>query len=233
MSEHIENTATAVPPRRPGRVADRRRRGGAEEGRRDPVRAQRDDQQPMFGANGTAMIDSPASSPPPIMAGRRPTVSTNLPAGADGDGLGDRGAGERDRRSRSVGRCSTSTTSTGHQGGPDPERGPALGEVGQAGRLVPRIARAPSGTVRRLGGLAGRRCARVPRSSSSPDRAGDRQRRRRRRRRARSARSPTSSPPMAGPVIPPIRNPPWKKPGRAAAQLRRRPSAAAASWPTR
>ena len=35
----------------------------------------------MLGANGTTMIEAPASSPPPTMAGRRPTVSTNVPAG--------------------------------------------------------------------------------------------------------------------------------------------------------
>src|SRR4029453_9034417 len=40
----------------------------------------------MFGANGTAMIETAARVPPRIMAGRRPTVSVNRPAGPTAPG---------------------------------------------------------------------------------------------------------------------------------------------------
>ena len=64
----------------------------------------------MFGANGTAMMDT-AAVPPRIMAGRRP-VSVEASGRADGDGLGHRGDGERDAGPRGRA-CSSSTTRTG------------------------------------------------------------------------------------------------------------------------
>ena len=67
---------------------------------------------PRFGANGTTMIDTPASSPPPIMAGRRPTVSTNLPAGARAM-VWATAAQAKAMPVQVVLWCSTSTTSTG------------------------------------------------------------------------------------------------------------------------
>ena len=76
------------------------------------------------------MVDAPAASPPPIMAGRRPTVSTNRPAGPramvwataaqakampvqDGRPVQHLDDQHRDQR------------------GAHPEGGPALGQVGQ------------------------------------------------------------------------------------------------------
>ncbi len=122
------------------------------------------------------------------MAGRRPTVSTNLPAGSDGDRLGHRGEGEGDA---GPGRRPVQHLDHQHRDerGPDPERGPALGEVGEAGGLVAGVAQHRTGTGRRRSGLP--RAARRAGAAAPARPCRRRPACRRRRRTVRSARSPT------------------------------------------
>ncbi len=166
MSEHIENTATGVPRAPP--VASPTEAAGAvpRKAAATPYAQRAPISTPRFGANGTTMIEAPASSPPPIMAGRRPTVSTNLPAGARAM-VWATAAQAKAIPVQVVLWCSTSTTSTGIRA----ERTPK--EVQPWARLVRQAAwkRGSASTVR--SGTAGvalsaARSTRVRDSSSRP-----------------------------------------------------------------
>ena len=220
MSAHIENTATARAAPATGRVAHRRRRRGAEKRRGHPVRAEHDDQQPdVRGERHQQDRDARPTSPPPIMAGRRPTVSTNLPAGPTAM-VWATAAQAKAIPVQDGGRCEHLDHQHRNQRRAHPERRPALGQVREARRLIARDHGAPSRNGSdRLGGRSVRPLP--PGVQHAPGRwCRPRPGCRRRRRTVRSSEIVASSPPTAGPVIPPIRNPPWKKPGGPPAQAR-------------
>src|SRR5829696_1377294 len=78
----MEKIATAVPPLAPATSPTVAAGAVPRNADATPYRQRATTSSQMFGANGTARIETPASVPPMIIAGRRPTVSTNLPAGA-------------------------------------------------------------------------------------------------------------------------------------------------------
>jgi hypothetical protein len=81
ISEHIENTATAVPLWCPAASPTAAAGAVPRKAEATPYKQSTTMSSQMFGANGTAMIDTAARVPPRIMAGRRPTVSVKRPAG--------------------------------------------------------------------------------------------------------------------------------------------------------
>src|SRR5687767_12325612 len=81
MSAHIENTATAVPPLPPAASPTAAAGAVPRKAEATPYAHGTTISSQMLGAKGTNIIDTPAANPAPIIAGRRPTVSTNRPAG--------------------------------------------------------------------------------------------------------------------------------------------------------
>ena len=145
------------------------------------------------------------------MAGRRPTESTNAPAGPIAI-VWATAAQANAIPVHDGGRSSTSTTSTGTSAERTPCAGPARRQIGQAGRLEPGV---PQHRRGRAGPPAGRRPERSARprlQQQQPHRAGHHQRAgvEEERRGQRDQGQQTARPP--DPVIPPSRNPPWNTP---------------------
>ena len=171
-SENIENTATGVPRDPP--VASPTEAAGAvpRKAAAIPYAHKAMINTTRLGANGTTMIEHPASRPPPIMAGRRPTVSTNLPAGARAM-VWAMAAQANAIPVQVVLWCSTSTTSTGMSADRTPK------EVQPWARLVRQAAwnRGSAATVRKgtvLSSVGPDPLADPgPRQQQQPDRAGD------------------------------------------------------------
>ena len=175
MSAHIENTATAVPARAAGGVADRGGRRRAEERRGHPVRAQRDDQHPDVRGERHGHDRQPGQQPA-ADHGRPAADGVDEPSGrSEGDGLGHRGAGEGDPGPGRPAGAAPRRPAPARATERTPNDGPALGEVGQAGRLVARVASdVRSGTASRpASAWSGR--ARRGLQQQQPDRAGHRQ----------------------------------------------------------
>src|SRR3712207_3897849 len=112
-SAHIEKAATALPDRPPP-VASPTAAAGAvpRNAEATPYAHSATTSSQMFGAKGTARMATPAPTPAPIIAGRRPTVSVNRPAGPTAM-VWATAAMAKATPVHDVGRLSTSTTSTG------------------------------------------------------------------------------------------------------------------------
>jgi hypothetical protein len=108
----MEKIATAVPPRAPATSPTVAAGAVPRKAEATPYRQSAAISSQMFGANGTARMENPASVPPMIIAGRRPTESTKLPAGATAS-VWTTEAQAKATPVHDVGRCSTSTTRTG------------------------------------------------------------------------------------------------------------------------
>ena len=81
MSAHIENSATARPLRLPAASPTAAAGAVPRNAEATPYALSTAISSQTFGTNGTSRIETPAIAPPAIMAGRRPTVSVNFPAG--------------------------------------------------------------------------------------------------------------------------------------------------------
>src|SRR3954463_12182880 len=111
-SDDIEKIATGVPPRAPA-ASPTEAAGAVPRNAADtPYTQSTPMRTAMFEAKATARIDPAASSVPSTIAGRRPTVATNRPAGPTAN-VWTTAAQVNAIPVQEVPRCSTSTTRTG------------------------------------------------------------------------------------------------------------------------
>ena len=140
MSAHMEKAAIAVPDRPPP-VASPTAAAGAvpRNAEATPYAQSATIRNQMLGAKGTARMATPAPIPAPDHCGPAADRVDEPSGGTDGDGLGHCGDG-KGRAGPPRRPVQHLDHQHRHQRRPDAEGGPALGKVGEARRLVPRVA---------------------------------------------------------------------------------------------